>query len=46
MTDPDWYYEQGAPDPEDEELDVCGGCDYRNCQCDAAHDYYQDLRND
>lgn len=36
----DWYYEQGAPDPyEEEEQDICTECEYRDCQCDAAHDW-------
>jgi hypothetical protein len=46
MSNPDWYYDQGSPDPYDsedeEELDICGSCGYTNCQCDAADDYYRD----
>lgn len=45
MSNPDWYYDQGSPDPydsEEEELDICGSCGYTNCQCDAASDYHRD----
>lgn len=48
MSNPDWYYDQGSPDPyeeeEEEELDICGSCGYTNCQCDAAYDDWKDNR--
>lgn len=50
INDHDWYYDQGAPEPE-EELDEdeeviseCGSCGYYQCQCDAAWEYERDYR--
>jgi hypothetical protein len=39
-TNPDWYYDQGDDNLEDDfdEPQPCSSCDYRNCQCDASHD--------
>lgn len=42
MSNQDWFYEQGSPDPYEEEPEVCSSCEYTNCQCDAANDYYKD----
>lgn len=44
----DWYYDQGSPalEEENEELEVCFECEYTNCQCDAADDYYRDMMED
>lgn len=45
-TNPDSYYnfDPGffATDEDEEELEICSGCNYSNCQCDAASDYYRD----
>ena len=40
----DWYYDQGSPDPNEEEPEVCSGCDYSNCQCDAAWEEEKEQR--
>lgn len=42
MSNPDWYYDQGSPAPEEEQPDVCSSCEYSNCQCDAAWDERND----
>lgn len=43
MSNPDWFYEQGSPDPYTDDAPLaCDECGYTNCQCDAAHDERDD----
>lgn len=42
MSNPDWYYDQGSPDPDEEEPDICSSCGYYPCACDMMYDDWRD----
>jgi hypothetical protein len=45
----DWYYDQGDDkfnEDVEETEDICSECEYTNCQCDAADDYFSDMMDD
>lgn len=38
----DQYLLNGAEPEEELEEQVCSGCEFTNCQCDAADDYWRE----
>ncbi len=50
ITNEDWFYDQGSPEPEeeldeDEEvIEPCNYCGYLPCACDEPYEYERDYR--
>jgi hypothetical protein len=42
MSNHDWFYDQGSPDPYEEEPEECSSCGRAYCVCDEAYENYKE----